>query len=65
MNENDVVIKQCNEVRVYVSNEGYVCIRQSAPDGDDQTVCVPTEHAEELARALVRASADACDRAGV
>lgn len=65
VNENDVVIKQCNEVRVFVSVLGDVCIWQGATDGDNQIITLPAECAERVAKAIVRASADACDRAGV
>lgn len=65
MNENDVVIKQCDEVRVYVSETGYVCIWQSVPDGDNQIVSIPPNYAADLARAIARAGVDLRNAAGV
>lgn len=56
MTENNVAIKQCGEVRVYLNVAGYLCIAQTYPDGEEAVIAIWPEHAAQLAKAIQEAA---------
>lgn len=53
MSRGDIVVASQNEISVYVSAPGYICIRQLDCDGDEQIITIIPLHAQSVAKAIL------------
>ncbi len=55
MSNNDVVVKQQDEIQIFENQEGGISIVQKNWPNDDAVVCFHVEHAEIVAQAIIDA----------